>query len=171
MKCPFCTSDDTRVVDSRLADNGEIVRRRRECQACNERFTTFERSELRPPQVIKSDDTREPFDEDKLRHGFSVALQKRPVDTDAVENAIHRIMRTLTSSGEREISSQRIGELVMEQLASLDEVAYIRFASVYRRFQDLDAFRHEVERLIRQPDPQAEKDQLSLLDSGDKKSK
>ncbi len=156
-------------MDSRLADNGEIVRRRRECQACNERFTTFERSELRPPQVIKSDATREPFDEEKLRNGIRIALQKRPVDTDAVEAAIHRIMRTLTSSGEREISSQRIGELVMEQLASLDEVAYIRFASVYRRFQDLDAFRHEVERLIRQPSYEADQDQLSLLEKNENK--
>lgn len=170
MKCPFCSSDDTRVVDSRLADNGELVRRRRECQACNERFTTFERSELRPPQVIKTDETREPFDEDKLRRGFQIALQKRPVDTEAVETAIHKIMRTLTASGEREVPSTRIGELVMQQLASLDEIAYIRFASVYRRFQDLDAFRHEVERLIQQPHPEAQKDQLSLLDSKDKKS-
>ena len=170
MKCPFCTSDDTRVIDSRLADNGEMVRRRRECQACNERFTTFERSELRPPHVIKSDDSREPFDEEKLRKSFSIALQKRPVDTDAVDSAIHKIMRTLTASGEREISSQQVGELVMRELAQLDEVAYIRFASVYRRFQDLDAFRHEVERMIQQPHADAQKDQLSLLEQTEKKS-
>lgn len=170
MKCPFCTSDDTRVIDSRLADNGEMVRRRRECQACNERFTTFERSELRPPHVIKSDDSREPFDEEKLRQSFRIALQKRPVDIEAVDSAIHKIMRTLTSSGEREISSQHVGELVMKELAKLDEVAYIRFASVYRRFQDLDAFRDEVERLIQQPHPEAQKDQLSLLEQAEKKS-
>ncbi len=163
MRCPFCAAEDTRVVDSRLADNGDSVRRRRECLSCHERFTTFERAELRMPQIIKSDGRREPYNEDKLRAGIYRALEKRPVDTDAVEASILSIQHEILASGEREISSKRIGEWVMEELRELDQVAYVRFASVYRRFQDLDAFSAEVQRLRREPSPATKKQQLSLL--------
>ncbi|MDH3689028.1 MAG: transcriptional regulator NrdR [Gammaproteobacteria bacterium] len=163
MQCPFCQNEDTRVVDSRLADEGDSVRRRRECQACSERFTTFERAELRLPQMIKSDNRREPFSEEKLRAGMMRALQKRPVDTDAVEEAIHRILHKARASGERELSTQQIGEWVMQELSDLDEVAYVRFASVYHSFQDLDAFSEEVKRLKSQPSPSVKRRQLSLL--------
>lgn len=163
MQCPFCQNEDTRVVDSRLADEGNSVRRRRECQACSERFTTFERAELRLPQMIKSDNRREPFSEEKLRAGMMRALQKRPVDTDGVEEAIHRIMHRARASGERELSTQQIGEWVMQELSDLDEVAYVRFASVYHSFQDLDAFSEEVKRLKSQPSPSVKRRQLSLL--------
>lgn len=169
MRCPFCSAEDTRVVDSRLADNGESVRRRRECQACRERFTTFERAELRMPQIIKSDGRREPYSEDKLRTGVSRALEKRPVDTDAVEAMILRVQRQILASGERELPSARIGEWVMEELRDLDEVAYVRFASVYRRFQDLDAFSAELQRLKSTPSSEARKHQLSLLPVSGKK--
>lgn len=167
MQCPFCQSEDTRVIDSRLADNGDSVRRRRECQSCSERFTTFERAELRLPQIIKSDQGREPFSEEKLRAGMRRALQKRPVDTDAVEAAIHRIIHRARASGERELATQKIGEWVMQELRDLDEVAYIRFASVYRSFQDLDAFSEEVKRLQNQPSPSVKRLQLSLLSGKD----
>lgn len=167
MQCPFCHSEDTRVIDSRLADNGNCVRRRRECQACNERFTTFERAELRLPQLIKSDQRREPFSEEKLRAGMRRALQKRPVDSDAIEAAIHRIIHRARASGERELSTKRIGEWVMQELSDLDEVAYVRFASVYRSFQDLDAFSEEVRRLQSQPSASVKKRQLSLLSNKD----
>jgi len=163
VQCPFCQNEDTRVVDSRLADEGDSVRRRRECQACSERFTTFERAELRLPQMIKSDNRREPFSEEKLRAGMMRALQKRPVDTDAVEEAIHRILHKARASGERELSTQQIGEWVMQELSDLDEVAYVRFASVYHSFQDLDAFSEEVKRLKSQPSPSVKRRQLSLL--------
>ncbi len=169
MRCPFCSAEDTRVVDSRLADNGESVRRRRECQSCRERFTTFERAELRMPQIIKSDGRREPYNEDKLRSGISRALEKRPVDADAVEAMILRVQRHILASGERELPSARVGEWVMEELRDLDEVAYVRFASVYRRFQDLDAFSAELQRLKNAPSSEARKHQLSLLPLDGKK--
>ncbi|MEA3291752.1 MAG: transcriptional regulator NrdR [Pseudomonadota bacterium] len=147
MRCPFCVCEDTRVVDSRLGDGGESVRRRRECQACKERFTTYERVELRLPQVIKSDGGRERFDEEKLRRGIARALEKRPIDTESVEAAVSRLLRRFSLVGEREVASREIGEAVMEQLRQLDDVAYVRFASVYRSFQDLDAFSQELQRL------------------------
>ncbi len=169
MHCPFCSAEDTRVVDSRLADEGDSVRRRRECNVCGERFTTYERAELRLPKIIKSDGRREPFSENKLRTGMSRALEKRPVDTEAVEHVIGRIRHRLVASGEREIKSRMIGEWVMEELKDLDAVAYVRFASVYRSFEDLEAFSEEVERLQNEPGPEARRRQLKLIpDNGDK---
>lgn len=147
MRCPFCFADDTRVIDSRLADDGDAVRRRRECVSCEGRFTTFEHAELRLPQIIKSDGRREPFNEDKLRAGLQRALEKRPVDAGQVDGVVAFVRRALLASGEREIISRQIGEWVMEQLRGLDKVAYVRFASVYRSFQDLNAFREAMERL------------------------
>ncbi len=155
------------MVDSRLADSGATVRRRRECQACQERFTTFERPELRLPQVIKSDGGRESFNEQKLRGGIQRALEKRPVDADAVEAAVNRILHRFMVSGEREVRSKEIGEAVMQELSELDEVAYVRFASVYRRFQDVDAFSEEVRRLRSQPPARVRRRQLSLLPGDD----
>ena len=147
MRCPVCAADDTRVTDSRLASDGLVVRRRRECQGCGARFTTYETAELVMPRVVKSDGSREPFDDAKLRSGFLRALEKRPVDTEAVEAALERIKRALQAGGEREVPSRQIGELSMAQLRDLDQVAYVRFASVYRSFQDVNAFREEIERL------------------------
>ena len=147
MYCPFCNADDTKVVDSRLVADGGQVRRRRECVVCSERFTTYELAELVMPRVIKSDGSREPFDEDKLRAGFQRALEKRPVSIEQIEIALSQIKHFLQVTGEREISSRIIGKEVMSQLHELDEVAYIRFASVYRSFQDLNEFQDELNRL------------------------
>src|SRR5471032_2640971 len=147
MHCTFCGHTETKVIDSRLAGEGRQIRRRRECLGCTERFTTFEAAELLLPTVVKGDRSREPFDEKKLLTGMQKALQKRPVASEAVEAAAARICHKLRSLGEREIASRAIGEMVMEELRHLDEVGYVRFASVYRSFQDLDAFRDEVERL------------------------
>lgn len=150
MHCPFCGADDTRVVDSRLVAGGDQIRRRRECATCRERFTTFEVAELLMPRVIKRDDSRQPFDENKLRAGLQRSLEKRPVGVEAVEAAISAIKRELQSTGEREVPSHVIGEKVMAQLRELDHVAFVRFASVYRRFQDLQEFRAELDRLERE---------------------
>ncbi|MDE0747246.1 MAG: transcriptional regulator NrdR [Porticoccaceae bacterium] len=147
MYCPFCNADDTKVVDSRLVAEGGQVRRRRECVDCSERFTTYELAELVMPRVIKSDGTREPFDEEKLRAGLQRALEKRPVSIEQIEIALSQIKHFLQVTGEREINSRIIGEEVMAQLHELDEVAYIRFASVYRSFQDLSEFQDELNRL------------------------
>jgi transcriptional repressor NrdR len=164
MHCPFCGHVETKVIDSRLAGEGRQIRRRRECLSCSERFTTFESAELVMPLVVKSDRTREPFDEGKLRAGMGKALEKRPVSREAVEEAVSRMAHKLRSLGEREVSSREIGELVMNELRQLDEVAYVRFASVYRSFQDLDAFRDEIERLRRQGRRrEPSRDQLPLL--------
>lgn len=168
MRCPFCRSEDTRVIDSRLTDDGDAVRRRRECTDCGERFTTLEHASLRMPYVVKSDGSREAFDEQKLRSGMMRALEKRPVDTDAVENAVQRIQHKLLTSGDREVPSLRIGEWVMQELSDLDQVAYVRFASVYRSFQDVDEFSEEVKRLRNQPSPSVKKKQMSFLPSDDK---
>src|SRR6202051_5138053 len=169
MHCPFCAHTETKVIDSRLAGEGRQIRRRRECRACPERFPTFERAELLLPTVVKGDRSREPFDEKKLLTGMQKALEKRPVSREAIEAAAARICHQLRSLGEREIASRGIGEMVMEELRHLDEVGYVRFASVYRSFQDLDAFRTEIERLRhRRPrDTTREKrsDQLPLLPS------
>lgn len=151
MHCPFCGANDTKVIDSRLVAEGEQVRRRRECVACGERFTTFETAELVLPRLIKQDGTRQPFDEDKLRAGMQRALEKRPVSVERLEAALAHIKSRLRATGEREVKSLVVGELVMAELRKLDEVAYIRFASVYRRFQDLDEFREEIDRLAREP--------------------
>ena len=154
MRCPSCGADDTRVVDSRTAGSEqEQIRRRRECQSCGARFTTFERVEFTLPRVVKRSGERVAFDEDKLRGGLRLALHKRPVDTDAAEAALERIMRRLAAHGTREIPSQRIGEWVMDELHSLDQVAYLRFASVYLSFANVQAFREAVERLERDLSP------------------
>ncbi len=145
MYCPFCGANDTKVIDSRLVANGDQVRRRRECLLCEERFTTFETADLILPRLIKQDGSRQPFDEDKLRAGMLRALEKRPVSLERLEEAVARIKRKLRAAGEREIQSLVVGELVMNELKKLDEVAYIRFASVYRRFQDLNEFRKEID--------------------------
>jgi len=164
MYCPFCGHGETKVNDSRLAAEGTQVRRRRECLSCGERFTTFETAELVMPVVIKSDGRREPFDEAKLRSGLLKALEKRPVAQEQVEEAVSHIGRRLRSLGEREVQSRAVGELVMEELRHLDEVAYVRFASVYRSFQDVEAFREEVERLRpHRRRREGSREQLSLL--------
>ena len=164
MHCPFCGHTETKVIDSRLAGEGRQIRRRRECLACTERFTTFEAAELLLPTVVKGDRTREPFDENKLLHGMQKALEKRPVGRDAIEAAVARICHKLRSLGEREIASRSIGEMVMEELRHLDEVGYVRFASVYRSFQDIEAFRTEIDQLRRQRRRrEPSKDQLPLL--------
>jgi transcriptional repressor NrdR len=147
MRCPFCGTQETKVIDSRLSGEGDQVRRRRKCAVCNERFTTYESVELNLPRVIKQDDSRVAFNGRKLRAGMSRALEKRPVATQQIEMAISRITRKLSSSGEAEVSSREIGELVMEELRNLDQVAYVRFASVYRKFEDVNAFREEIEHL------------------------
>lgn len=147
MYCPFCNADDTRVVDSRLVADGTQVRRRRECVECSERFTTYESAELHMPRVIKSDGRREGFNEEKLRAGLQRALEKRPVPIEKIESALGQIKHVLQVAGEREVPSRTIGEAVMQQLRELDEVAYVRFASVYRSFQDISAFQDELNRL------------------------
>ena len=147
MHCPFCHAEDTKVVDSRLVGAGGQVRRRRECGECEERFTTYETAELVMPRVIKNDGQRAPFDDEKLRRGMLRALEKRPVSIEQIEAALQRIMRTLTATGEREVPSSQVGEAVMNELKELDKVGYVRFASVYRSFEDVDAFGKEVERL------------------------
>ena len=163
MLCPFCAAVETRVIDSRLVGEGDQIRRRRECSACKERFTTYEKAELSMPRVIKSDGTRAPFDEEKLRSGMLRALEKRPVASDKIEAAISRLKRALRAGGEREVRSRRVGEHVMNALRELDEVAYVRFASVYRSFQDVHAFREEIERLENEPSPETQRSQLPLL--------
>ncbi|OPX54511.1 transcriptional repressor NrdR [Oceanospirillum multiglobuliferum] len=151
MYCPFCGAQETKVTDSRLVAEGDQVRRRRECLGCGERFTTYETAELVMPRVVKHDGTRELFSEEKLRAGILRALEKRPVSTESFEAAIERIRQRMRAKGEREIPSRLIGEEVMAQLRLLDQVAYIRFASVYRSFQDLDEFRAEIDRLAQDP--------------------
>jgi transcriptional repressor NrdR len=147
MHCPFCGHEETKVNDSRLAGEGRQIRRRRECLKCEERFTTFETAELVMPQVIKGDRGREAFDEAKVRAGLHKALEKRPVSQEQVDEALSRIVHKVRSLGDREVSSRAIGELVMEELRHLDEVAYVRFASVYRHFEDVEAFHEEIQKL------------------------
>ena len=152
MFCPFCGADDTKVIDSRLVTDGGQVRRRRECVSCRERFTTYEAAELVMPRVIKQNGSREPFDEDKLRAGLQRALEKRPVAVEVVESELAQIKNRLRATGERELDSRVLGELVMEALKRLDQVAYVRFASVYRSFEDLSEFRDAIASL--EADPQ-----------------
>jgi len=147
MRCPFCGADDSKVVDSRLSAEGDAIRRRRMCVECSERFTTYETAELSLPRLIKRDRSRELFDENKLRAGIMRALEKRPVSIDAVDTAVKGITRRLWATGEREVDSLLVGDWVMDALRELDEVAYVRFASVYRSFQDVNAFREEIERM------------------------
>lgn len=167
MYCPFCGHEETKVNDSRLAAEGRQIRRRRECLQCGERFTTFETAELVMPLVVKTDGSRQPFDEQKLRSGLHKALQKRPVEHERIEAAVARIQQRLRGLGEREVASRQVGEFVMDELRHLDEVAYVRFASVYRSFQDVEAFRDEVDKLRtrRRREPLA--GQLSLLSGED----
>jgi transcriptional repressor NrdR len=158
---------DTKVIDSRLAGEGSQVRRRRECIECGDRFTTYESAELVMPRIVKSDGTREPYNEEKLLTGVLRALEKRPVNTEAIDAAISRIQHRLQSCGEREIQSRQLGEWVMDELRNLDQVAYVRFASVYRSFQDVSEFREEIERLEQEPTPEERRDQMPLLPSGE----
>ncbi|MGQ9685652.1 MAG: transcriptional regulator NrdR [Thiobacillaceae bacterium] len=141
MRCPYCGNPDTQVAETRLSEDGATVRRRRRCPACDKRFTTYETAEVRLPAVVKQDGERQDFSRDKLREGFRRALHKRPVSTELVDEAISRVVQKLLGLGEREVTSRYIGELVMAELKRLDKVAYIRFASVYKSFQDVDDFR------------------------------
>lgn len=164
MQCPFCKAPDTRVIDSRLYEEGTQVRRRRECAQCGQRFTTFEKAQLTMPFVLKRSGGPEPFDEAKLRRGFASALYKRPVAQEAVDHAVENVMRKLRGSGEREVPSRQVGEWVMDELRELDHIAYVRFASIYRSFEDVNAFRAEIERLESLPSAEARRSQLPLLD-------
>ena len=168
MRCPFCGAQDTKVIDSRLFGEGDRVRRRRECVACRERFTTYESAELNLPKVIKQDGSRVEFDEEKLASGMARALEKRPVSAEQVDDALNHIRRRLLATGDREVPSRQIGEWVMAELRALDQVAYVRFASVYRKFEDVNAFREEIERLEKEPLPEARRKQMELL-PGDEK--
>ncbi len=169
MYCPFCNHEETKVIDSRLAGEGLQVRRRRECQSCAERYTTFESAELVMPHVVKRDGRREPFDENKLRAGILRALEKRPVKSEAVEESIGRVIHQLQTVGEREVTGRFVGDMIMKELHGLDEVAYVRFASVYRSFQDITEFQEEIQRLKLRPSPDAEREQMSLLPDDEEK--
>ena len=163
MQCPFCNAEETKVIDSRLANDGDAVRRRRECLTCSERFTTYETAELVMPRIVKSDGSRVPFDETKLSGGIMRSLEKRPVETEQIDAAISHIKQRLRATGDREVASLMVGEFVMDELRELDHVAYVRFASVYRSFQDIKEFREEIERLEREPSSESRRQQLSLL--------
>jgi transcriptional repressor NrdR len=141
MKCPFCNASDTQVIDSRVSEEGDFVRRRRRCVACNKRFTTYERRELKMPQVVKKSGSRADYDREKIEGSMLLALRKRPFTTESVDAAIDRIEEKLLTLGEREVSSDVVGELVMRELRRLDKIAWIRFASVYRNFEDVGEFR------------------------------
>ena len=147
MFCPFCSTEETKVIDSRLVASGSQIKRRRECTSCEERFSTYEEAELAMPRIIKSNDRREPFDEEKLRAGFHKALEKRPVASDQIENAVQEIKDAIRKIGEREVPSQILGKQVMNKLKELDQVAYVRFASVYQNFQDIKDFADEISEL------------------------
>ena len=164
MRCPFCDADETKVIDSRLANEGYEVRRRRECLTCSERFTSFESAELVMPKLVKNDGRREPFNEEKLRAGIIRALEKRPVGSEDIESAVQRIKKRLRSTGDREVPAQTLGHWVMDELRDLDHVAYVRFASVYRSFEDMNAFREEIERLEKAPTAEQRRNQMTLLD-------
>lgn len=169
MHCPFCGHIETKVTDSRVAAEGTQIRRRRECLKCGERFTTFETAELVMPLVIKGDRSRETFSEAKLRTGMEKALEKRPVPREQVDEAVSRIVQKVRRLGDREVAARTIGELVMDELRHLDEVAYVRFASVYRQFEDVEAFHAEIERLrsLRAPGPRRDSRRRRASDSGD----
>jgi len=167
MYCPFCTCEDTKVIDSRLAGEGHQVRRRRECLDCGERFTTFESPELVMPRVVKRDDRREPFDQGKLRNSIVSALQKRPVASEDIEKMLERVSHRLQTVGEREVQSAFIGDIVIEELRQIDEIGYVRFASIYRSFQDVTEFQDEIARLRVLSQAQADREQMSLLPDDD----
>jgi len=161
LHCPFCQNGDTRVIDSRVSDDGATIRRRRVCEACGERFSTLETIELKLPVIIKSDGRREAFDARKLRSGFDRALQKRPVADEQIEAAVRAVVHQLRMTAERELASMRVGEFVMAELRKLDHVGYVRFASVYRAFEDVADFREELDRL---ENDNSGEGQLPLLD-------
>lgn len=171
MWCPFCNHTDTRVVDSRITRDGLQIRRRRACEKCGTRFNTFESPALKAPNIIKNDGSREAFSEDKLRTGMLRALEKRPVETMVVERAIRNLLREIRSADASEIPSSLLGEWVMRELRELDQVAYVRYASVYRRFEDVQDFREEIERLEQEHPGALDKRQISLLDSARKKTR
>jgi transcriptional repressor NrdR len=162
MRCPFCSHEDTRVVDSRVTEDGFQIRRRRECEHCGARFSTYESAEVKLPQIVKRDGRREAFNEQKLRGGLARACEKRAVSVEDLDRVIDVVLRKLRTSGEREIPAGKMGEWVMEELKRIDQVAYVRFASVYRRFEDVHAFREEIERL-EQELPRLSGQQLPLL--------
>jgi len=164
MQCPFCKASDTRVVDSRLYEDGTQVRRRRECERCNNRFTTFERAQLAMPYVLKNAGAPEPFNEDKLRSGVERALYKRSVTPEQIDHTIEHILARIRAYGERQIASRLVGEWAMEELRELDQVAFVRFASIYRSFEDVNAFREEIERLERLPSAETRRNQLPLIE-------
>lgn len=163
MHCPFCSATETKVIDSRLVGEGDQIRRRRECLECQERFTTYESAELNYPRIIKSDGRRQKFMEEKLRASFLRALEKRPVPMETVEIAINHVEHKLRAMGLREVKSRKIGDWVMEELRGMDQVAYVRFASVYRSFEDVRAFLEEIERLEGDLPPEIRDSQLNLL--------
>lgn len=167
MHCPFCSATETKVIDSRLVGEGDQIRRRRECLECQERFTTYESAELNLPRIIKSDGRRQKFIEEKLRASFLRALEKRPVPMEAVETAIHRVEHKLRALGVREIKSRKVGEWVMEELRKMDQVAYVRFASVYRSFEDVRAFLDEIANLENDLPPEIRENQLNLINDSD----
>ena len=171
MHCPFCKAEDTRVVDSRMAEDGAQVRRRRECEKCGARFTTFEKPQLQMPQILKRDTTPEPYDEAKLRKGLARALYKRPVTPEQLDHLVENIERKLRTTSERQVPSHRLGELVMQELRDLDQVAYVRFASIYHQFKDATEFRDAVDRLLTFPSLEERRSQLSLIESEDEKKK
>lgn len=163
MKCPFCGTPDTRVVDSRLAQESTQVRRRRECNSCEARFTTYESPLLNMPMVIKSDGSRDAFDEVRLRSGMMRALEKRPVSAELIEDSVSRIKKQLLGIEAREISTRKIGDMVMYELQRLDHVAYIRFASVYLSFEDIQAFEEVIKKLAAEPTPEMQRRQVPLI--------
>ena len=167
MYCPFCGHQETKVVDSRLAGDGYQTRRRRECIECSERFTTFESAELVLPKLIKRDESREPFNESKLRSGILVATEKRPISIETIEELISRIIRKVQKLGEREIQSRTLGEIVMLELREIDEIAFVRYASVYRRFQDIEEFEKEIESLRDTPSAADSRSQISIFQDED----
>ncbi len=163
MYCPFCRFEDTKVIDSRLAREGDQVRRRRECLQCKERFTTYEAAERSLPRIVKRDGRREPFDEEKLRKGLILACEKRPVATETLDSVISRITRKALALGKREVNAGSIGDWAMQELRSIDQVAYVRFASVYRSFEDVRAFKDLIERVEQDLAPEMRKGQLPLM--------
>jgi|TARA_B100000959_G_scaffold34252_1_gene32471 transcriptional repressor NrdR len=163
MYCPFCGDQETKVVDSRLAGDGYQIRRRRECTGCAERFTTFESAEFVLPKLVKTDESREPFDEAKLRSGILKATEKRPISSEAIEELISRVIRKVQKMGEREIQSRLLGEIVIEELREIDEIAFIRYASVYRRFQDVEEFEKEIESLRDATPMEKKRTQISIF--------
>ena len=170
MFCPFCGNQETKVVDSRLAGDGYQTRRRRECIKCTERFTTFESAELVLPKLIKRDESREPFDESKLRSGILTATEKRPISIETIEEVISRVIRQVQKLGEREIQSRALGDIVMKELREIDEIAFVRYASVYRRFQDIEEFEKEIETLRDTPTEEDAKSQILIFPDEDEKT-